>query len=84
MYLLKKTICKAIETAQKKVNKSPRLNPASVKPVRKYIPVRANNTPIQELKVGFSFKIKIAKIGTITTERPVIKPEREAVVNCKP
>src|SRR6056297_1112557 len=82
IYLLKKTICKAIETAQKKVSKSPILKPASVKPVKKYIPVKANKTPNQELKVGLSFKIKIDRIGTIMTDNPVIKPDLEAVVNC--
>src|SRR6056297_3587646 len=84
IYLLKKTICIAMEIAQKKVSRSPMLKPASVKPVKKYIPIKAKKTPNQELKVGICFKTKIERIGTIITDNPVIKPEREAVVNCSP
>lgn len=70
--------------AQKRVNKSPRLNSAPFGLVRVHNPLMANATPIKENSFGFSLIIKTDKGGTMITKSPVMNADLEAAVYFNP
>jgi len=71
-------------TAQSNVKVSPLFHPPVPGEVSRNMPMAARNTPAQAFQTGNRRVRMMDRIGTKTTARPVMKPEREAVVYFSP